>query len=89
MHVYLCFVVIVPLFVSYSKTVMTDSHPKCRMLYHHHDILTINTIQCGAMLQVLTPDHWFEAAVVWELQAADLSKSSAHTGAYHTSCCLG
>ena len=30
---------------------------------------------------VLAPDVWFSAKVVWELQAADLSKSSVHTGA--------
>ena len=28
----------------------------------------------------LYPDHWFEASVLWELQAADLSKSSVHKG---------
>ena len=30
---------------------------------------------------VLEPDDWFEAAVVWELQAADLTASSVHKGA--------
>ena len=30
---------------------------------------------------VLAPDVWFSAKVVWELQAADLSKSSVHSGA--------
>jgi DNA ligase-1 len=28
----------------------------------------------------LTPDDWFETSSVWELQAADLSKSSVHKG---------
>jgi DNA ligase-1 len=28
----------------------------------------------------LLPDDWFQASVVWELQAADLSKSSVHKG---------
>ena len=29
----------------------------------------------------LVPDDWFHPKVVWELQAADLSKSSVHRGA--------
>ena len=28
----------------------------------------------------LTPDHWFGASFVWELQAADISKSIVHKG---------
>jgi DNA ligase 1 len=28
----------------------------------------------------LDPDDWFSCSVVWELQAADLSKSSVHKG---------
>ena len=32
--------------------------------------------------EVLYPDDWFEPGVVWELQAADLSKSSVHMGAF-------
>ena len=32
------------------------------------------------MGDALEPDDWFEGAVVWELQAADLSKSSVHKG---------
>lgn len=31
--------------------------------------------------EALTPDDWFQCSKVWELQAADLSKSSVHTGA--------
>jgi DNA ligase 1 len=45
--------------------------------------LVIETKKCPINYNIgdaLDPDHWFTWSVVWELQAADLSKSSVHKG---------